>query len=103
MGTEQRTFGISGMHCAGCVSKVEAAIGALGGVAQVVVSLEPGLARVRFDPSRVEPAAIAEAIGDLGYTVEERLEGQAALDREQALRRAEIRRQGRWMAVAWPL
>ncbi|OGK97684.1 MAG: haloacid dehalogenase, partial [Candidatus Rokubacteria bacterium RIFCSPHIGHO2_02_FULL_69_13] len=91
------------MHCAGCVSKVESAIGALDGVAQVVVSLEPGLARVRFDPARVGLTAIARAIGDLGYAVEERLEGQAALDREQALRRAEIRRQGRWMAVAWPL
>ena len=103
MSTEPRTFAISGMHCAGCVSKVESAIGALDGVAQVVVSLEPGLARVRFDPARVGLTAIARAIGDLGYAVEERLEGQAALDREQALRRAEIRRQGRWMAVAWPL
>ena len=83
MSTEPRTFAISGMHCAGCVSKVESAIGALDGVAQVVVSLEPGLARVRFDPARVGLTAIAEAIGELGYTVEERLEGQAALDREQ--------------------
>ena len=91
------------MHCAGCVSKVEAAVGALGGVARAVVSLEPGLARVWFDPARIEPTAIAQAIGDLGYIVEERLEGQAALDREQALRQAETRRQGRWLAVAWPL
>ena len=103
MSTEPRTFAISGMHCAGCVSKVESAIGALDGVAQVVVSLEPGLARVRFDPARVGLTAIAEAIGELGYTVEERLEGQAALDREQSIRRAEVSRQGRWMAVAWPL
>ena len=91
------------MHCAACVSKVEAAVGALGGVAREVVSLEPGLARVWFDPARIEPTAIAQAIGDLGYIVEERLEGQAALDREQALRQAETRRQGRWLAVAWPL
>src|SRR3989338_1651716 len=103
MKTEQRTFGISGMHCAGCVSKVEAAVGALGGVARAVVSLEPGLARVWFDPGRIEPTAIAQAICDLGYTVEERLEGQAALDREQALRQAEPRRQGRGLAMAWPL
>ncbi|MBI4590658.1 MAG: heavy metal translocating P-type ATPase, partial [Candidatus Rokubacteria bacterium] len=103
MSTQERTFKVTGMHCAGCVSKVEAAIGALGGVAQVVVSLEPGLARVRFDPVRIGPDGIAQAIGDLGYAVEEKRSGQAALDREQALRQAEIRRQRRWMAVAWPL
>src|SRR3972149_149144 len=103
MSTEQRIFRVSGMHCAGCVSKVEAAVGTLDGVSQVLVSLEPGLARVRFDPSRIGPAAIARAIGDLGYTPEEHLEGQAALDRERALRQAEIRRQSRWIVVAWPL
>ena len=91
------------MHCAGCVSAVETAVGDLSGVAQVTVSLEPGLARVRFDPGKVSPAVIARAIGDLGYTAEEKVEGEAALDRERALREAEIRRQSRWMVVAWPL
>ncbi|MBI3080491.1 MAG: heavy metal translocating P-type ATPase, partial [candidate division NC10 bacterium] len=100
---ERQTFRISGMHCAGCVSKVEAAIGGLDGVVRAAVSLEPGLARVVFDPARVRPAAIGQAIRDLGYAVEEKLEGQAALDRERALRQAEIRRQRQWMIVAWPL
>ncbi len=103
MSTEQRTFRVSGMHCAGCVSKVEAAIGELEGVVRVAVSLEPGLARVAFDPARLTPAAIAQAIRDLGYAVEEKVEGQARLDREQALREAEIFRQRRWMLVAWPV
>jgi len=103
MAAAQRVFRVSGMHCAGCVSKVEEAIGALYGVAQVAVSLEPGLARVRFDPARVKPMAITQAISDLGYAAEEHLEGLAALDRERALRQAEIRRQSRWMIVAWPL
>lgn len=98
-----RTFRISGMHCAGCVSKIEAAVRTVEGVSEVVVSLEPGLARVTFAPSRTDPERIVEAIRGLGYEVESRLEGQAALDREQALRRAEIRRQGRWMVVSWPL
>ena len=40
---------ISGMHCAGCVGKVEAVLGELPGVMRVAVSLEPGLARVDFD------------------------------------------------------
>ena len=103
MADERQSFRISGMHCAACVSRVEDALAGLDGVSQVAVSLEPGLARVAFDPARVGPARIAQAIRELGYTVEEKLEGQAALDREQALRQAEIDRQRRWMLVAWPL
>ncbi len=101
--TVSQTFRVTGMHCAGCVAKVEAAVTALDGVSRAVVSLEPGLVRVTFVPSRTSPERIAEAIRDLGYEVEQKLEGQAALDREQALRQAEIRRQGRWMLVSWPL
>ncbi|MBI2217706.1 MAG: heavy metal translocating P-type ATPase [Candidatus Rokubacteria bacterium] len=103
MAVEHQTFRISGMHCASCTSRVEEAIGLLDGIGQVTVSLEPGLARVAFDPARVGPARIKEAVADLGYTAEDKLEGQAALDREQALRQAETARQRRWMLVAWPL
>ena len=103
MATERQTLRISGMHCASCVSRVEEALAGIPGVSQAVVSLEPGLARVAFDSAAVAPARLAEAIRDLGYDVEQKLEGQAAADREQALRQAEIRRQGRWMLVSWPL
>ena len=103
MRREARTFQVSGMHCAGCVGKVEAALGELPGVMRVAVSLEPGLARVDFDGDRASPEAIVGAITGLGYQVDIRLEGEAALDREQALRQAEFRRQTRWMLVAWPL
>ena len=103
MTTDHQTLRISGMHCASCVSRVEEALAGIPGVSQAVVSLEPGLARVAFDSAAVAPARLAEAIRDLGYDVEQKLEGQAAADREQALRQAEIRRQGRWMLVSWPL
>jgi Cu+-exporting ATPase len=103
MRREARTFQVSGMHCAGCVGKVEAALGELPGVVRVAVSLEPGLARVDFDGDRASPDAIARAITGLGYQVEIRLDGEAALDREQGRRRAALRRQTRWMLVAWPL
>jgi len=103
MRQEARSFTVRGMHCAGCVGTVEAAIGELPGVSQVAVSLEPGLARVVFDGDRVSPETIVRVIGDLGYEAEARLEGEAALDREQALRQAELRRQWQWMLVAWPL
>jgi copper ion binding protein len=86
MRREARTFRVSGMHRAGCVGKVEAALGELPGVMRVAVSLEPGLARVDFDGDRASPEAIVGAITSLGYQVETRLEGEAALDREQTLR-----------------
>jgi Cu+-exporting ATPase len=103
MATERQTFRIAGMHCAGCVAKVERVLAGLDGVRQAAVSLEPGLVRVTFDTHQVAPSVIASAISDLGYEVQAKLEGQAALDREQALRQAEIGRQRRWMLVAWPL
>jgi Cu+-exporting ATPase len=103
MGRDARTFEVSGMHCAGCVGKIEAAVAELPGVVRVAVSLEPGLARVEFDGTRVSPESIAQAIEHLGYQAEARLAPEAALDREQALRQAELDRQSRWMLVAWPL
>ena len=103
MGHDTRTFQVSGMHCAGCVGKVEAAVAELPGVVRVAVSLEPGLARVEFDGTRVSPDAIASAIEDLGYRAEGRRAPEAAVDREQALRHAELDTQFRWMLVAWPL
>jgi Cu+-exporting ATPase len=103
MRRDTHTFKVSGMHCAGCVGKVEAAVADLPGVVRVAVSLEPGLARVEFDGARVSPQAITQAIASLGYQAEARLPAEAALDREQALRQADLDRQSRWMLVAWPL
>lgn len=73
MRRDARTFQVSGMHCAGCVGKVEAALAELPGMMRVTVSLEPGLARVEFDGDRVSPEAIARAVGSLGYQVEARV------------------------------
>jgi Cu+-exporting ATPase len=103
MARDARTFKVSGMHCAGCVGKIEAAVAELPGVVRVAVSLEPGLARVEFDGTRVRPESITQVIEHLGYQAEARLAPEAALDREQALRQAELDRQSRWMRVAWPL
>jgi copper ion binding protein len=102
VGHDTHTLKVSGMHCAGCVGKVEAAVAELPGVVRVAVSLEPGLARVDFDGARVSPEAIVQAIAGLGYRAEARDHAEAALDREQALRQAELDRQSRWMFVAWP-
>jgi Cu+-exporting ATPase len=46
---------------------------------------------------------VIEVVGDLGYKVTEKLEGQARLDREQQVRSAELRRQKINMWTVWPL
>lgn len=60
---------IEGMSCGGCVRNVTAALEAVPGVATVEVSLERGEARVGFDASKVELAALREAIEAAGFDV----------------------------------
>jgi len=103
VGKEDLALQIGGMSCASCVASIETAVGSLPGVAAVQVNLAAGRATVTYYPGLVTPALIKRTIRDLGYEAAERLEGAAALDREREARRREIRRQGRWMLVAWPL
>ena len=59
---------IEGMTCATCVGRVEKALSALPGV-QARVNLSSEQADVYFDPTRIAPAALAEAIARAGYDV----------------------------------
>ncbi|HWT82674.1 MAG TPA: HAD-IC family P-type ATPase, partial [Candidatus Methylomirabilis sp.] len=68
-----------------------------------VVNVPAQVAKVRHYAGLATPAEIRRAIRDLGYQVEERAEGQATLDREREARRKELRRQGFWMLVSWPI
>lgn len=103
VGTETLTLQVGGMSCASCVSAIETAVRNLPGVASGTVTLATGMAAISYYPGLVTPAQIKHAIRDLGYEAAEKLEGAAALDRERQARRREIRRQGLWMLVAWPL
>ena len=103
VGTEDLSLQIGGMSCASCVSSIQTAVGTLPGVASVAVTLATGTAAVSYYPGLITPAQIKRMIRDLGYEAAEKLEGAAALDREREARQREIRRQGTWMLVAWPL
>jgi Cu+-exporting ATPase len=59
---------IEGMTCATCVGRVEKALQALPGV-QAAVNLSSEHADVEFEPARVAPAALADAIVRAGYHV----------------------------------
>ena len=61
-------FPIEGMSCATCAGRVEKALNALPGV-DATVNLAGEQAEVEFDPVRVEPAALVQAVVDAGYDV----------------------------------
>ncbi|MBQ3323982.1 MAG: heavy-metal-associated domain-containing protein [Muribaculaceae bacterium] len=62
----ENTFSISGMKCVNCKAKVEAALNDLNGVDSAVASLEDANVTVIYDDTQVTPAAMKEAVDDLG-------------------------------------
>ena len=66
---ENITLNVQGMTCGGCVASVTRVLKAVPGVTEVAVTLQPGVAKVTFDPSRTQPATLRSAIEDAGYEV----------------------------------
>ncbi|MFQ5990229.1 MAG: HAD-IC family P-type ATPase, partial [Candidatus Methylomirabilales bacterium] len=62
-------FPIGGMHCAGCASQIEKALGGVPGVENSSVNFGVERAEVRFDPARTSPERLYQAVRDLGYEV----------------------------------
>ncbi|MFN0052499.1 MAG: heavy metal translocating P-type ATPase [Planctomycetales bacterium] len=58
---------IEGMHCAGCVSRIEKAIGQVPGVTQANVNLATREAHVHFDSGRADLQKIQQAVEGIGY------------------------------------
>jgi Cu+-exporting ATPase len=92
---------VTGMSCASCVSHVQEAVSALPGVANVVVNLATASARVEYSPDITPVSEIIKTIKELGYGATEKLEGQAAWDREKEAREKEIKRQRLNLIIAW--
>ncbi len=94
---------VTGMTCASCVENVRGALAQLPGVLAASVNLSTETARVDYLPGAVQVRDMLAAVRAVGYSAEEKLEGAAALDREQEARRREIQRQRRNLLVATPL
>jgi len=60
---------VEGMSCSHCEIRVKNAVGALGGVSSVVVSLSEKTVSVEIDPSAVTEKQIKDAIEEEGYSV----------------------------------
>jgi copper chaperone len=60
---------VKGMTCGGCVASVTRVLKAIDGVEQVDVTLDPGQARVTYDPARTTVEVLGLAIEDAGFDV----------------------------------
>ncbi|KAJ6663181.1 hypothetical protein lerEdw1_010317 [Lerista edwardsae] len=58
---------VTGMTCASCVANIERNLRREDGIYSVLVALMAGKAEVRYDPSIIQPVAVAELIRELGF------------------------------------
>ncbi len=93
-GLKEVKLKVSGMTCASCVANVEKALKKIDGVVEAQVSLVTEEAQVKLDPSKVDPSLLVEAVEDVGYGAELKVEGEseeeellASLKREKELKK----------------
>ena len=82
-GAAVRVLPVDGMHCAACASKVERAAGDVRGVREASVSFATKRARIAFDPTATDLAAIARAVRRAGFVLD--------IERDPAVRAARER------------
>jgi copper chaperone len=63
----QITLIVTGMTCQGCVRSVKRVLEAQPGVQEAQVSLDRNEALVSYDPARVDPAQLTDAVRAAGY------------------------------------
>jgi len=63
-------FPVTGMTCAACQARVQRALAAEPGVRDAAVNLVTRSAAVRYDPSRVTPQRLVDAVRATGYDAE---------------------------------
>jgi Cu+-exporting ATPase len=94
---ETTTVGITDMSCANCAETVQEALDGTPGVVEADVNFATDEARVTYNPAGTTLARIYAAVEDAGYSpVRGGAESEvSAVDRRDAAREAEIRRQRR--------
>lgn len=68
---ETITMNVKGMTCGGCVASVTRVLKSVPGVSDVAVTLNPGAAKVTFDPAKTAAPSLRNAVEDAGYDVVE--------------------------------
>jgi copper chaperone len=63
---EKQIFTVNGMKCEHCKASVEGALKGLNGVADAQVDLGAKKVTVEYDPAKVQPQAMKDAVEGLG-------------------------------------
>jgi Cu+-exporting ATPase len=58
---------VKGMHCAACSARIEKVLGGLDGVGSAVVNLATGNLSLQYDPDRITPSVVKEAVDRMGF------------------------------------
>ncbi|HXK54811.1 MAG TPA: heavy metal translocating P-type ATPase, partial [Hyphomicrobiales bacterium] len=69
-GLSQLDLLVPGIHCAGCISRIERALNALSGVTHARVNMSTRRVAVSWKDGAVDPRALVEAVAGLGYRVQ---------------------------------
>ncbi len=107
MAAVAQTFRVKGMHCASCASIIERTFKKLDGIDAVTVNYGTETARVHFDESKMNPAALSRTIEPLGYELvvpqERSASEQVALTEEKKEKLSELDRLRTAVASVIPL
>lgn len=87
------TFGVSGLHCANCVARLEKTLLEQEGITTAVVNLAANTGFVRFDPALQNKGTIFRIVLDAGYSPLEPEQGAAAEE-------SELKQQRSWFLFA---
>lgn len=98
MRSAETAFRITGMHCAGCVRRVEEQLKRLPGVEEARVNLATEKAYVRYDPGRIDDKALHEVVTSSGYGVAAEDDAVGPEDDPRLVELAAARRR---MLAAW--
>ncbi|MEQ9367239.1 MAG: heavy metal translocating P-type ATPase [Leptospirales bacterium] len=74
-------YPISGLHCASCAVRVETILKAEPGVADARVNLASATVALDYEPARLEPAKLKQALNDAGYDIIFEADSESAADR----------------------
>ncbi len=99
--TLRRTFPVTGMTCASCVSSVESMLMAQPGVLQAGVNLATNTAQVEFVPGVIDESTMRKVVQSIGYDLIISDEHEATADLEEIQRaRMSSLKQRLWASIA---
>ncbi|AVM73879.1 Copper-exporting P-type ATPase A [Magnetospirillum gryphiswaldense MSR-1] len=91
---------IGGMTCAACSTRLEKVLGKVAGITTASVNLATERARATFAAGTVAVADVVLAVEKAGFTAQVVVDGDSQMDKEEAAHAADLRRQGRLLALS---